>query len=150
MNIPCGDLYANIFISCLFCCRRWYSWCSVHLHILSKILCILLCWQNGVEIYMVWWVFFNTKRQCLKFPPPCQEYELKSTITTGIVVAISTFSIEKILSSLMSKKRMYLQGLPNQDFLEYYLLCLACHESNSEPKLTIEIAMKTECVIFWQ
>ena len=69
----------------------------------------------------------------------CQEYELKST-TTGIVVVISTFSIEKILSSLMFKKNernMYLQGLANQGFLEYYLVCLACHEINSEPKINL-------------
>ena len=85
------------------------------------------------------------------FKAKCQEYELQST-TTGIVVAISTFSIEKILSSHMFKKmkEMYLQGLANQGFLEYYLVCLACHEINSEPNLTFEIAMKTECVIFWQ
>ena len=47
-----------------------------------------------------------------------------------------------------NERNMYLQGLANQDFLEYYLVCLICHEINIEPKLTIEIAMKIECVIF--
>ena len=46
------------------------------------------------------------------------------------------------------ERNMYLQGLANQGFLEYYLVCLACHEINSDPHLTFEIAMKTECVIF--
>ena len=33
---------------------------------------------------------------------------------------------------------MYIQGSPNQDFLEYYLVCLACHEITSEPNLTFK------------